>query len=60
MAHYGDGDKLLVQTFLRRLTGAVLAWFTKIKISKIKRWTNLAHLFIELYKFNSKIAPDRE
>lgn len=60
MAQYGDNDKLLVQTFPRSLTGAALTWFTKVDISKVKRWTDLAHLFVEQYKFNSAIAPDRE
>lgn len=57
MTHYGYNDKLLVQTVRRSLTGATLTWFT---ISKVKKWTNLAHLFVELYKFNSEIDPDRE
>lgn len=26
----------------------------------IKRWTDLAHMFIEQYKFKSEIAPDQE
>lgn len=29
-------------------------------IPKNKRWTNLAHVFVDQYKFNSEIAPDRE
>lgn len=59
MTQYGDNDKLLVQTFLKSLTGAALAWFIKV-ISKNKWWSNLAYLFFEQYKFNYEIAPDRE
>lgn len=47
----------LVQTFLRSLIRATLAWFTKLNIAKIKRWIDLAHLFIVQYKSNSEIAP---
>lgn len=60
MAQYGDNDKLLVQTFPRSLTGAALTWFTRLDIAKIKKWIDLAHLFVDQYKFNSEIAPDRE
>lgn len=60
MAQYRDNDKLLVQTFPQSLTWAVLAWFIKLEISKIKRWSDLAHLFVEQYKFSSEISPNRE
>lgn len=60
MAPYGDNNKLLVQMFPRRLDGVALTWFTKIDIAKIKKWIDLAHLFMDQYKFNSEIAPDRE
>lgn len=60
MAQYGDNDKLLIQTFPRSLTGAALTWFTKLDISKVEKWTELAHLFVEQYKFNPMIAPDLE
>lgn len=32
----------------------------KLEIFKIKQWTDVTHLFIEQYKFNMEIAPDRE
>lgn len=47
----------MVQTFLS-LFRAVLTWFTKLDIAKIKKWINLAHLFVDQYKFNYEIAPD--
>lgn len=52
MAYYYDNDKLLVQTFQRSLTGAALKKFTKLDILKIKKWTDLAYIFIAQYKFN--------
>lgn len=58
MTQYGEW--LLVQTFPMSLTKAAIAWFTKIEFTKIKQWTDLAHLFIEKYKFNFEIAPDGE
>lgn len=47
-----NNDKLMVQTFSQSLIGATIAWFSKIEISKITRWTDHAHLFIEQDKFN--------
>lgn len=34
-------------------------WFTKLKISRIKKWKDRTHLFIEQHKFNSEIAADQ-
>lgn len=59
VVQHDDSDKLLVQTFPKSLTGATWIWFTKLDISKIKKWTNLAHVFVKQYKFNSAIAPNR-
>lgn len=53
MTQYEDKDKLLIQTFRRSFTGVGLTWFTKFEISRTNRWINLAHKFIEQYKFNS-------
>lgn len=55
---YWDNGKLLVQIFPRSLTEAVLTWFTELDIIKVKKWINLAHVFVDQYKFNSEIAPD--
>lgn len=49
------------ETFPRKsLTETTLTSFTKLGISKIKKWTDLAHVFIEQYKFDSEIVLDRE
>lgn len=60
MAQYGDNNKLLMLAFPRSLRGAALTWFTRLDISNIKKWTDLAHVFVEQYNFNSEIAPNRE
>lgn len=60
MAQVGDNDTLLIHGSLRNLTGAALTSFTKCEISRIKKWTYLAHMFIQQYKFNSEIASDGE
>lgn len=39
---------------------SALTWFTKLDIPQIKKWTNLAHVFVEHYKLNLEIAPGRE
>lgn len=49
MTQYRDNDKLLVQTLPRSLTDVAL-----LKFSKIKKWMDLTHLFVEQYKLNSK------
>lgn len=54
-AQYRDNDKLLVWIFPRNDRGYE-TWFTKLGISKIKRWIGLTHLLVEQYKFNSEIA----
>lgn len=46
MAQDGDNDKLLVETFPRSLIGAAVTWLTKLNIAKIKKWIDLAHLFV--------------
>lgn len=51
MPQYGDNDKLLVQTFPRSLTEPGLTWFAELDVSKIKKWTNLSHVFVEQYNF---------
>lgn len=56
MKQYRDNDKAILN-LLQSLIGAVLAWFTKIGISKNKRRIDLAHLFIQQYEFNSEIVP---
>lgn len=57
IAQYKDNDKLLVQTFPRNLTAAVITWFTKLDITKIKRWIS-GSLVRDQYKFNSEIVLD--
>lgn len=47
MAQYRDNNMLLVQTLPRSLMGIAFASFTKIKVSKIKWWIDLNHMFIE-------------
>lgn len=57
-AQYGDNDKLFAQNFPRSLSGAALTWFTKLDIAKITEQIDLAHLFIDQYKFNFEIVTD--
>lgn len=44
MARYDDNVKLLVQTFPNSLPGTSVTWYTKLDISKIKKWMDLAHV----------------
>lgn len=47
-------------SFPRSLTRVALSWFTKIETSILNLWVDLPQFFVEQYKFNTKIAPDRE
>lgn len=44
MAQYGSDEKLRIQTFPRRLTGSAISWFTKLEMSEIKLWIDVAHI----------------
>lgn len=34
--------------------------FTKVEMLKVKQWVDLAPFFVQQYKFNTEITPDRE
>lgn len=60
MTQYYDNDKLPVQNLPEELDGSCSNLITTLEILRIKKWIDLAHLFIEQYKFNSEIASDIE
>ena len=57
MAPYGDNHLLLCQIFLDSLTGHVATWY--MRLEKTSSWREMANFFLEYYRFNIEIAPDR-
>ena len=50
MAPYGDNHPLLYQVFPNSLN---------VRLEKTSNWREMANAFLEYYRFNTKIAPDR-
>ncbi|XP_034908128.2 uncharacterized protein [Populus alba] len=41
------------------LSGSALSWYTRLDNTKIRKWKDLVKAFVEQYKFNMEVAPDR-
>lgn len=41
------------------LSGSALSWYTRLDNTKIRKWKDLVKAFVEQYKFNIKVAPER-
>ena len=59
MAEVVHDEKLLIHFFQDSLSDAALAWYTRLDNIKIKGWKDLVDAFINQYKFNMDVAPDR-
>ncbi|XP_019431812.1 PREDICTED: uncharacterized protein LOC109338916 [Lupinus angustifolius] len=46
--------------FHESLTGPALEWYLELDLHRISKWTELADLFMDQYKFNVELAPTRE
>ena len=57
IAPNGDNHPLLFQIFLDSLTGLVATWY--VRLEKTSSWRETANAFLEYYRFNTKITPDR-
>ena len=57
MAPYGDNHPLLCQIFLDSLIGPTTTWYAILE--KTSSWREMANSFLEYYRFNTEIAPDR-
>ena len=58
MSHQTKNDKLLIYYFQESLTGAALRWYGDLE--NIHTFHDLANAFIQQYKYNLYLAPDRE
>jgi len=57
MTAYKDNEPLLVHCFLERLTGPAVMWYMNLK--GISTFLELAGAFVQQYKYNSYLAPNR-
>ena len=57
MAPYGDNYPLLLQIFPNSLIGPAATWY--VRLEKTFSWRKMANSFLEYYRFNTEIAPDR-
>ena len=57
MAPYRYNHPLHCQIFPNSLTGLAATWY--VRLEKTSSWREMANSFLEYYKFNTKIAPDR-
>ena len=59
MAEVVNDEKLLIHFFQDSLSGSALSWYTRLDNTKIRKWKDLVKAFVEQYKFNMEVAPDR-
>ena len=57
IAPYGDNHHLLCQIFAGSLTDLTVTWY--MRLEKTFNWREMANSFLEYYRFNTEIAPNR-
>ena len=57
MAPNRDNHPLLCQIFPDSLTGPAATWY--VRLEKTFNWREMANAFLEYYRFNTVVAPDR-
>lgn len=55
----GRNEKLRMKLFIRGLTGEALTWYTRKDPRRWREWRDVAEDFMNLFRFNTKITPDR-
>ncbi|XP_019447336.1 PREDICTED: uncharacterized protein LOC109350566 [Lupinus angustifolius] len=60
MAMWSKEDEFLICFFHESLTGPALEWYLELDLGRISKWTELADLFMDQYKFNVELAQTRE
>ena len=59
MSAHAKNDKLLIHCFQDSLSGASLKWYMGLEKGHISSWVDLADAFMNQYKYNLDMAPDR-
>jgi len=59
MSTYANDHQVLIHYFKDSLTGAVLKWYMNLDREEIQTFNDLREAFVQRYKFNKDMAPDR-
>jgi len=59
MAAYAHNEKLLIHCFQDSLGGVALNWYMHLEPTRIASWKDLVDAFLNQYKYNMDMAPDR-
>src|SRR4030065_1196314 len=60
MSTYSNNHDLLVHYFQESLTDAALQWYVNLDSTKIRTFNDLAEAFVQQYKYNLDLTPDRD
>ena len=55
----GNNEGIRIKLFNKSLTRKELKWYSKKDVTKWCTWDDLTNAFVDHYKFNVEIAPDR-
>ncbi|XP_060170837.1 uncharacterized protein LOC132601789 [Lycium barbarum] len=59
LAGVGRNPTIRMKLFIRSLTGDALTWYTEQDPKKWHNWSSMAKDFMERFRFNIEIVPDR-
>ncbi|KAI5441646.1 hypothetical protein KIW84_010921 [Lathyrus oleraceus] len=60
MSTQTDNDQLLIHYFQDSLSGAALRWYMSLDSANIRSFNDLGEAFVNQYKYNVDMAPDRD
>ncbi|KAK4737484.1 hypothetical protein R3W88_001181 [Solanum pinnatisectum] len=55
----GRNEAIRMKLFIRSLTGDALTWYIEEDLKIWRNWSNMAEDFMERFRFNIEIVPDR-
>jgi len=59
MSTYANDHEVLIHYFQDSLTSAALKWYMNLDRAEIRTFNDLCEAFVQQYKFNVDMAPDR-
>jgi len=59
MSTYANDHEVLIHYFQDSLTSAALKWYMNLDHAEIRTFNDLREAFVQQYKFNVDMAPDR-